>query len=552
MPNFNQLSLFETTPIEKEKTNLFLSKDFIERFKSYNINFYIEDLKKYGLESLWDLICNFLLKYGENQFLKVDSFGELYEIGLAEQNKENKKANGQYYTPTDVALVMSKWLKETPGENVCDVACGTGKLILTYLDLIGKENAIKLISEGKLYLYDFDKTALLICKTALLLKYGVEFKTKIHAVYGDFLSSNIKLPKNSKTISNPPYAQIENAPNNWTITKVIEDTSELYSAFMEKIFDQSDSTVIITPYSFMGGAKFYSLRKLMCQNSGFIVSFDNVPGNIFCGRKHGIFNTNTSNSVRAAITVVRKDQSEKGFKVTPFIRFKNEEREELLNNSLLEGLLTKKPQIIDENHKSFEKYSYKMERILNNWKEKSSFCFKDLVAKTATNYSLEMPNTCRYYTVASVRHLNRTGCNTFYFNNEEELHFVYCLINSSFTYWWWRIYDGGITYPKSILETMPVPFNLLDDKTKKFFKEVFLEMVSKEKDSISIKMNAGKPQENLKIKEEYRIKINNKLLDILQTGENFSIFNEVHSNKFFMGDMGNGKHRKFRKDLSKK
>ena len=47
----------------------------------------------------------------------------------------------------------------------------------------------------------------------------------------------------------------------------------------------------------------------MNQYNGEIYSFDNVPGNIFCGRKHGIFNTNTSNSVRAAITVVRKDNS---------------------------------------------------------------------------------------------------------------------------------------------------------------------------------------------------------------------------------------------------
>lgn len=29
------------------------------------------------------------------------------------------------------------------GEKVCDVACGTGKLILTYLDLIGEKNAQK-------------------------------------------------------------------------------------------------------------------------------------------------------------------------------------------------------------------------------------------------------------------------------------------------------------------------------------------------------------------------------------------------------------------------
>ena len=36
-------------------------------------------------------------------------------------------------------LVMSQWLDKCDGDAVCDVACGTGKLILTYLDLIGYE-----------------------------------------------------------------------------------------------------------------------------------------------------------------------------------------------------------------------------------------------------------------------------------------------------------------------------------------------------------------------------------------------------------------------------
>ena len=84
---------------------------------------------------------------------------------------------------------------------------------------------------------------------------------------------------------------------------------------MEKIFTQSRSAVVITPFSFISGKKFYSLRKEMCDiGNGFIVSFDNVPGNIFCGRKQGIFNTNTANSVRAAITVFNKSNKLKGFK----------------------------------------------------------------------------------------------------------------------------------------------------------------------------------------------------------------------------------------------
>jgi len=40
--------------------------------------------------------------------LDIENFTELYEIGLAVEDKTSKKKNGQYYTPDDVAYVMAK------------------------------------------------------------------------------------------------------------------------------------------------------------------------------------------------------------------------------------------------------------------------------------------------------------------------------------------------------------------------------------------------------------------------------------------------------------
>ena len=288
----------------KDKNSNFISKNIkteniFDKINNYNLDIYINDVQNLGLEKTWDFICDFVLAHGEpNDFLNIKNFGEMYEIGLAISDKIKKKNSGQYYTPDDVALVMSEWLDKCEGENICDVACGTGKLILTYLDYIGKKRALKILNEGKLYLYDYDKVALKICKTSLLVKYGIELKDLINDVHCDFLDKDIILPEKCKTISNPPYAPMKEFNDNWIHTDVIIDAHEWYSSFMEKIFEQSLSTVIITPFSFISGNKFYSLRKKMCElGNGFIVAFDNVPGNIFCGRKQGIFNTNTSNSV---------------------------------------------------------------------------------------------------------------------------------------------------------------------------------------------------------------------------------------------------------------
>lgn len=526
-----QLELFEASKFGTSNIN----DEIIKKLDNYTLDLYIEDLKKNGLSETWNNICQYVLSYGENEsMIKVDNFGELYEIGLAFQDKIQKKKSGQYYTPEDVASVMSKWLIDCSEDNVCDVACGTGKLILTYLELLGNNKAKKLINSGKIYLYDYDKVALSICKTSIIVRYGITKYDVIHDIWCDFLDSNIILPDNAKVISNPPYAKIEKINECWDRTPVLIDTKEYYSVFMEKIFNQAKSTVIITPFSFISGNKFYSLRKKMSElGNGFVVSFDNVPGNIFCGRKHGIFNTNTSNSVRAAITVLHKDKDIKGFRISPLIRFKNEERDRLLVPDVLTSTLSDYVQVVDDKNKTFKKISKNLTSIYDKWVEESDIRLKDIISKEETKYLLDIPNTCRYYTTGSSYKLNRNGSNQIYLKDEDEYNFIYCLINSSFTYWWWRIYDGGITYPVGLLNDLPVPIKLLTSEDKKFFKELADEMKKKEKDYIVTKVNAGVKQENIKFPDIYRKKINTKILNMLGFNVQDSVFDIVHSNKFF-------------------
>lgn len=496
---------------------------------------YITSIENRGLSKTWDDICDYVLNNGESGQLNVKNLGEMYEAGLAASDKFKKKNNGQYYTPKDVATVMSKWLDEGEGYNVCDVACGTGALILNYLDYIGQKNAKNLLEEGRIYLYDYDKTALKICKTSLLAKYGKDLNDKIHAIHCDFLNKDVTLPKNCKTISNPPYAAIKEFGDDWNLTSVLCDSREWYAAFMEKIFNQSRSAVVITPFSFISGKKFYSLRKEMCDiGNGFIVSFDNVPGNIFCGRKHGIFNTNTANSVRAAITVFNKSNELKGFKISPLIRFKNKEREKLLQPSILEEEIGSERQVTGKTNREFKKIPKDMQDLYGKWTKDSAYTLRDFLSQNKTHYQINVPNTCRYNTTASHEKLNRGGIITLNISGEYEFYFIYCFINSSFAYWWWRIFDGGITYPANLLKDLPLPYNLVSDYEKEEFKKIAIEMINKEKDYVSTKVNAGAKQENIKFPKEYRELINNKIFQLLgTTGQTSSVFNKIHANNFF-------------------
>lgn len=515
-----------------EKINL--TPDIVTKFANYSVDAYINDVKDNGLSTVWDQICEYVIQYGENDnILRIDRFGELYEIGLAIQDKIQKKNSGQYYTPDDVAEVMGRWFAECVGDNVCDVACGTGKLILTYLDLIGKEEALKLINYGKIYLYDFDFTALKICKTAIIVKYSIKDKNLIHDVYCDFLNDEIKLPQNAKVISNPPYASVNKIKNSWNFTDVLMDTKELYSCFMEKIFNQSISSVVITPFSFISGNKFYSLRREMCKiGTGFIVSFDNVPGNIFCGRKQGIFNTNTANSVRAAITVMTKSEQIKGFNVSPLIRFKNEERRELLLNDVLSDLLPSERQIVNNKNRMFEKVERRLLPVFEKWKGESLYTLKDFISENNDDFLLDIPNTCRYFTTAAHHKLKRTGSIVLHIKEKKIFNFIYCFINSSFAYWWWRVYDGGITYPKMLLLNLPLPLNMLTVENNIFFENCCEQMIAEEKKYITTKMNAGEPQENIKFPETYRNHINKVILSALGFEQSADILCKIHANSF--------------------
>ena len=514
---------------QKDEIGVILSELDIAKFKSYNLEEYIKDIEDRGLSYTWSCICEYVLTCGENEdFLNVRNFGEMYEIGLAIQDKTQKKNNGQYYTPEDVALIMSEWFDGLEGENICDVACGTGKLILTYLEFIGKEKAMKLLSDGKLYLYDIDVVALNICKTSLLLKYGRELKDKIHDISGDFLSSKIRLPNNCKVISNPPYAAIQQVGYRWNNTRVLNDSRELYSVFMEKIIKGSVASVIITPYSFISGRKFYSLRLILNQCTGEIYSFDNVPGNIFCGRKHGIFNTNTSNSVRAAITIIRNGKAE-GFRLTPLIRFKSTERKELLQTKTLESFLSPKRQKISQSSPAYYKCFKELQPLYDRVREKAEHhTLSELVSENG-EYTLSTANTCRYFTSAFSGLMNRNGLTVLHFDDERKFDFAYCLINSSFAYWHWRLYDGGITYPVGLLMKMPIVYNALTEEDHVFFREMTSEMSNRAKEFVIKKNNVG-VQENIKYPREYRDKINQRFFNILNLKVDNHTMDLIHSN----------------------
>ena len=71
----------------------------------------------------------------------------------------------------------------------------------------------------------------------------------------------------------------------------------------------------------------------------------------------------------------------------------------------------------------------------------------------------------------------------------------------------YRMYDGGILFPKSILLKIPVPSINLSEKDISEIKKV----IESEKYFLVYKKNAGKNQESVKFSNEIRKKLNSIL-----------------------------------------
>jgi len=490
--------------------------------EQFNLGRYEDLVLRYGLSSVWDELLDILTKHGidffEKNYVDFYDIGRLYEIGLAVENKYSKKEAGKYYTPKDVSQLMADLLIENERlDAIADVGCGCGNLVIEVLQKVKDRSAEEF---GKLanniYLYDLDKTAINICKTRISVLFSIDDKN-IHACCGDYLNGKVKMPSDCFVISNPPYSQIKDVDKSWGYKVAIKESKDLYVGFIEKMIRTSEKAVIVSPQSYIVGTKFKKIRELLYQlGSGEIYSFDNVPGTLFNGRKQGVFNTNTANGVRASILVFNKTTN-KGYRLTHLIRFRTDEREKVIKIGYVKKQLGSRIQDLKKPLKCFRELESFVGTITGNK------TIKDLLSIKENKYCINVNSSARYFIVGSAKKLNRNGSFELYAKDEESFYLLYALLNSSYAYLWWRMLDGGILIPKSLLIEIPLPsiFNF-DNSIVQYCKK----LINDENKHLVYKKNAGAMQESIKFPVESRNKLNQLMFGDIP-------FELIHSNKEF-------------------
>ncbi|WP_029513330.1 N-6 DNA methylase [Mycoplasmopsis primatum] len=483
--------------------------------KEFTIDKYHKMIDTLGLAKTWDIILDSLPNKSSesnmNKLLAFQNLGELYEIGLAHTNKIEKKDMGKYYTPYDVSVVMAQLLLENKIDTIADVGCGTGNLIIEVLKLIKQNKGIdpiEFIKSKKLYLFDSDPIAMKICLKKIDILFGTQISNQINSLTGDFLNKKFNLPAGVSVITNPPYAVIKKLNPNHSIDDIVVQSKDLYASFINKIMNYCNNAVIVSPQSYLVADKFSKLREKMTENfEGEIFSFDNVPGTLFNGRKHGIFNTNNANGVRASITSLkRKTQSKNsGFKLTHLIRFRTSQRKDIINLDFLRSKLGTEIQKLNKPLKAFKE----LEPMIREVKKEKAYLYdlmENDIQKQKNEYKLYVSTSARYFVVASKKIMKRKGYFIIYGKDQDSFDLLYSLLNSSYAYMWWRFIDGGILLTKKIICSIPYNKSLFDKINQ--VEQIISQMINNESKFVTYKVNAGEKQESIKFPDKYRQYIN--------------------------------------------
>jgi hypothetical protein len=426
--------------------------------------------------------------------LSIGEVGVLYEYSVTFVNSESRKSNGQFFTPDDVANFMAVFSKKFPQGKWLDPCSGIGNLSWHLVAI--QDDPEKFLVEN-LILSDKDKLALLIARTLLTSSFQKKREKLFNDIEENFIefdflsvSSNEKMlsfdssnsldaiPEHDYVIVNPPYLATEVDTRFETAR-----ARDLYAYFMENIIKTSAGFISVTPQSFTNAGKFEDLRRLILGKYPrvTIFNFDNVPANLFKGIKFGSKNTNTANSIRAAITIAQPGRRKR--QITSLLRWRSHERDALFkqaSNHLSTVELTE--EFFPKVSKGYESLYHDVSRLPR---------LGEKVSKVQTKHVLYVPSSPRYFISALRKPVKRASMHEIYFRNSKDRDLAYLLLNSSFMYWWWRVRDGGMTLSQETINSLPVPIFAMSSSLVRALQ-------ASERTSKVYKQNAGAAQENVK------------------------------------------------------
>ena len=216
-----------------------------------------------------------------------DIIGNAYEYLISRFAADAGKKGGEFYTPSEVAMLLAKLLNAEHGETICDPACGSGSLLIRVAKNVGSDDFALYGQESNgstwalcrmnMFLHEMDNARIEWCNTI----------TSTRLVEGD------RLMKFHVVVANPPFSldkwgqdHAENDPYNrfWRgIPPKSKGDYAFISHMIETALEEEGRVGVIVPHGvlFRGGAEGKIRQKLVEDN--MLEAVIGLPVNLFFG-----------------------------------------------------------------------------------------------------------------------------------------------------------------------------------------------------------------------------------------------------------------------------
>jgi len=222
------------------------------------------------------LLANVVDQLDSIDMADADTKGDLYEYMLGKIASAGQ--SGQFRTPRHIIKLMVDMTAPTPGDTICDPACGTAGFLNAASEylmnqhgdaIFQNEESRSKFNSGTFYGYDFDSTMLRIGSMNMLL-HGVE---NPDIQYRDSLAQADEddAERFSLILANPPFAgSLDYESTAKDLQKVVKTkkTELLFCALFLRLLQTGGRAAVIVPSGVLfGSSKAHkTLRKILVED----------------------------------------------------------------------------------------------------------------------------------------------------------------------------------------------------------------------------------------------------------------------------------------------
>lgn len=276
-----------------------------------------------------------------------DVIGDAYEFLIAEFASDSGKKGGEFFTPSEVSMLLAKLVGAKEGERIYDPTCGSGSLLIKSSKEVGSENFA-------IYGQEKNSQTHSLCRMNMYLHEIDDAKIE----WGDTIRNprqiqNDTLMKFDVIVANPPFSL-----DQWGVDEAKDDRWGRFSSYPLPPKGNGDYAFIIhmiaslAPYGRMGvilphgvlfrGSSEGKIRKQLIDEN-LLDAVIGLPANLFYGT-----------SIPACILIFKRDRERKDIL---FIDASKEFQKSKNQNMLTQENITK---ILStyHNRQEIEKYSH--------------------------------------------------------------------------------------------------------------------------------------------------------------------------------------------------